>query len=71
MAIDKDISDGTQKVADMFGAELVKRLQRELINAGKLASGALIGEMTYGVKASSLANVTSVLGLGIRVTVNG
>ena len=53
MAINKTISDGVDKVADEFGAELVKRLQRALINKGKLASGALIGQMGFRVKSDS------------------
>jgi hypothetical protein len=53
MAIDKNIKKGTEEVADLFGAELVKRLQRALIDKKKLATGSLIGQMSYDVKSDS------------------
>ena len=53
MAIEQNIGKGVGKAADEFGAELVKRLQRGLIDNKKLATGSLIGEMSYEVKTDS------------------
>lgn len=56
MAIEKTLEGGIDDIANEFGAELVKRLQRELINNGKLASGSLIGQMDYKVKSDKKGN---------------
>lgn len=53
MAIEQNISKGSTKVYDAFGAELVKRLQRQLIDKKKLATGALIGQLSYDVKTNA------------------
>ena len=53
MAINERVSKSTGDVADEIGAELVSRLQRALIDKGKLASGSLIGQMSYEVKTDS------------------
>ena len=56
MAIEQTLNEGLDDIANEFGAELVKRLQRALIDKGKLASGSLIGQMNYRVKSDKKGN---------------
>lgn len=57
MAIDKNIQNGSELVADKFMNELVERLQRKLIDKKKFASGSLIGQMRYEVQTDAQGRV--------------
>ena len=53
MSIESTISQGSEEIANKFMAKLVEKLQRKLIDKGKLATGSLIGQMKYDVKVDS------------------